>query len=88
MTQTVKQRLTVALPLLGVAFLLASMFLPVQFAVVAWGLSMIIFLIALVCALDVQRRRGQSDVSRRELVPTMTKPMPLSVGAGPDEGAL
>lgn len=76
MTQAVTQRLTVALPLIGVAFLLASVFLPVQFAVVARGLAMITFLAALVCALDVQHRRGRSSVSGPELVPTMTKPMP------------
>ncbi|MFE7065579.1 hypothetical protein [Microbacterium sp. NPDC057658] len=84
MTHTVTQRLTVTLPLLGVAFLLASMFLPVQLAVVAWGLALITFLVALVCALDARRRRGPSDVSRRELVPTMTKPIPLRVGARSD----
>lgn len=57
MTQTITQRLTIALPLVGVAFLLASLFLPVRFAAFAWGLAMISFLVALTCALLEQRRR-------------------------------
>ena len=57
MNQTITQRLTIALPLVGVAFLLASLFLPVQFAAIAWALAMISFLVALTCALLEQRRR-------------------------------
>ncbi|QNA93602.1 MULTISPECIES: hypothetical protein [unclassified Microbacterium] len=57
MPRTLAQRLTVSLPLVGVALLLASMLLPVQFAVAAWGLAMIAFLTALACALTAQLRR-------------------------------
>jgi hypothetical protein len=56
MSRTLAQRLTISLPLEGVAFLFASMLLPVQFAVAAWGLAMIAFLTALACALVAQRQ--------------------------------
>jgi hypothetical protein len=65
MTQTITQRLTIALPLVGVAFLLASLFLPVQFAAVAWTLAMISFLVALTCALLDQRGRRAERSSAR-----------------------
>lgn len=65
MTQTITQRLTVALPLVGVAFLLASLFLPVQFAAIAWGVAMISFLVALACALlEQHRRRAERPTAR------------------------
>lgn len=57
MPQTLAQRFTVALPLVGVALLLTSMVLPVQFAIVAWGLAMITFLTALACAIIAERER-------------------------------
>lgn len=65
MTQTITQRLTVALPLVGVVFLLASLFLPLHFAAVAWTLAMISFLIALTCALLEQRHRGAERPAAR-----------------------
>lgn len=55
MPQTLSQRLTLVLPLLGVAFLLPSMVLPMHFAVIAWGLAMISFLAALACAIVARR---------------------------------
>ncbi|GAA2944858.1 hypothetical protein GCM10010458_32710 [Microbacterium luteolum] len=55
MPQTLTQRLTLVLPLVGVALLLASMILPEQFAFVAWGLAMVAFVTALACAIIAQR---------------------------------
>lgn len=57
MPRTLAQHLTVSLPLVGVALLLASMLLPIQFAAVAWALAMIVFLAALACALYAQWQR-------------------------------
>lgn len=57
MPRTIAQRLTMSLPLFGVAFLLASMLLPIRFAVVAWALAMIVFLTALASALIAQRQQ-------------------------------
>lgn len=57
MPRTIAQHLTVSLPLVGVAFLLASMLLPVRFAAAAWALAMIVFLTALACALYAQWQR-------------------------------
>lgn len=57
MPRTIAQHLTVSLPLVGVAFLLASMLLPVHFAAAAWALAMIVFLTALACALYAQWQR-------------------------------
>ncbi|MGL3150441.1 hypothetical protein ACSS7Z_08750 [Microbacterium sp. A82] len=57
MHETLAQRLTVALPLVGVVLLVASMLLPTQFAVFAWGLALISFLTALSCALFAQHQR-------------------------------
>lgn len=65
MTRTITQRLTIALPLVGVVFLLASLFLPVQFAAIAWGLAMISFLVALACALLEQRHRRMERTAAR-----------------------
>ncbi len=66
MPQTFTQRLTIALPLIGVALLLASVLLPVQFAVFAWGLAMVTFLTALACALTAQRQRRSEQPTERE----------------------
>ncbi len=57
MPRTLARRLTVSLPLVGVALLLASVLLPSQFAGAAWTLAMIAFLTALVCALTAQLQR-------------------------------
>ncbi len=66
MTQTLTQRLTVALPLVGVAFLLASIFLPLQFAAIAWVLAMVSFGVALTCAIMTQRRdKAELSVPQR-----------------------
>lgn len=59
------QRLTVALPLIGVGFLLASIVLPVRFGALSWGLAMITFLAALACALLAQRGQRLEDRSPR-----------------------
>ncbi|WP_305684084.1 hypothetical protein [Microbacterium sp.] len=56
MTQTLTQRLILALPLVGVAFLLGSIFLPIHFAAIAWVLALVSFGIALTCAIIIQRR--------------------------------
>lgn len=69
MPQTIMQRLTVTLPLFGVALLLASVLLPVQFAVFAWGLAMVTFLTALACALIAQRQRQAEQPSLRRIGP-------------------
>lgn len=66
MAQTPAQRLTVALPIVGLTFLLASLMLPVQFAVLAWGLAMLAFLTALTFAIVAQReRRAERPTLRR-----------------------
>lgn len=57
MNQTLAQRFTIALPLVGVALLLTSMMLPMEFAIVAWGLAMVTFLTALTCAIIAERER-------------------------------
>lgn len=85
MTRTITQRLTIILPLVGVAFLLASMLLPVQLAAASWGLAMTSFLIALATANAVQRHQGQAKVTSRELVPSNARPMTLRVGAAADD---
>lgn len=74
MTRTITQRLTIMLPLLGVAFLVASMLLPVQFAVVAWGFAMISFLVALACAIAFHGRREHGPVSTLHLTPSPASP--------------
>lgn len=51
MPQTFAQRVTLILPLVGVALLLAAMILPFQSAVFFWGLAMVSFLAALACAI-------------------------------------
>ncbi|PVE94121.1 hypothetical protein DC434_15300 [Microbacterium sp. TPD7012] len=66
MPQTLAQRLTVALPIVGLTFLLASLMLPVHFAVLAWGLAMLAFLTALGFAIVAQReRRAERPTLRR-----------------------
>lgn len=67
MPQTLMQRLTVTLPLIGVALVLASVLLPVQFAVLAWGLAMVTFFTALACALIAQRQRRAERSSLRSV---------------------
>lgn len=57
MPQTLMQRMTLVLPLVGVAFLLASMALPLQVAVFAWTIAMVSFLTALIAAIVAQRER-------------------------------
>lgn len=57
MNHTLAHRLTITLPLLGVAFVLASMFLPVQLATISWTLAMASFVAALTSAIVEQRRR-------------------------------
>ena len=57
MMQTISQRLTITLPLVGVAFLLASMLLPFEISGLAWGIALISFVVALMCAIVDQRRR-------------------------------
>ena len=66
MPQTFTQRLTITLPLIGVALLLAAVLLPVQFAIFAWGLAMVTFLTALACALTAQRQRRSEQPTERE----------------------
>ncbi|MCK8468719.1 hypothetical protein M0722_16095 [Microbacterium sp. KSW4-16] len=85
MTRTITQRLTIILPLIGVAFLLASMLLPVQLAAAAWGVAMTSFLIALATAIAVQRHQGQANVTSRELAPSNARPMTLRVGVATDD---
>lgn len=85
MTRTITQRLTIILPLVGVAFLLASMLLPVQLAAVAWGVAMASFVIALATAIAVQPHQGQAKVMSRELVPSNARPMPLRLGTAADD---
>ena len=66
MPQTLTQRLTIALPLIGVTLLLASMLLPVEFALLAWGLALSTFLTALACALIARhQRRAEQPLLRR-----------------------
>ncbi len=57
MPHTATQRLTIALPPVGVALLLTTMVLPAQVAVVAWGLAMVMLLTALACALIAESQR-------------------------------
>ncbi|MGB3374862.1 MAG: hypothetical protein WBA87_06965 [Microbacterium sp.] len=57
MNHTLAHRLTMTLPLLGVAFVLASMLLPVQLAAIAWAVAMASFVAALTSAIVEQRRR-------------------------------
>lgn len=84
MTRTITQRLTIILPLVGVAFLLASMLLPVQLAAASWGLAMTSFLIALATATAVQRHQGQAKVTSREFAPN-ARAMTLRAGAAADD---
>lgn len=57
MPQSSTQRMTLVLPLVGVAFLLASMALPLSLAVFAWTFAMVSFLTALIFAIVAQRER-------------------------------
>ncbi|MGO1410791.1 MAG: hypothetical protein ACTH0V_02450 [Microbacteriaceae bacterium] len=54
-TRSVAKRLTVALPLLGAALILSTLFLPTDFASTGWALGGICFAVALVCAVRVVR---------------------------------
>lgn len=57
MTGTLTHRCAMTFPLVGAAFLMIAIFVPVQLAVIAWMLGMFWLLLALMCATIVQRRR-------------------------------
>lgn len=54
-TRSAAKRLTVALPLLGAALILSTMFLPTDFASIGWALGGVCFAVALVCAVRIAR---------------------------------
>lgn len=73
MTASTAQRLATALPLVGAALLLASIFLPVHFAAVGWLLGVACFLAALTLALVARRRREPEPARRRDPGPALRR---------------
>jgi uncharacterized protein (DUF983 family) len=64
MTHSVPQRIAIIFPLIGAAFLLAALFVPVDFAAAGWAAAVICFAVALVGGI-VARRRRKAEVAQR-----------------------